>query len=184
MESDEGSWLISYDAPTAPFFVSSATGENLKRIETPTQFIEIRKRPLSPAEEKRLALIQLLLDDKSCVIDREHRLSIVKEIAVNFKTTTKRVLRIYYRYLARSELGSHPERERKKRPEFDWAIQKYYFSAKRLSLRAAYDMLLVQKFIDGNGQLKADAPSWSSFQHYYYNQEYHKKPEKVSQERA
>lgn len=176
-EMGNSMWLISFDEPAAPFFAASAIG--LERIETPASFLEARQRPLSQAEQRRLALIQPLLDDERCMTDRDHRLSLVKEISANAKTTTKRVLRIYCRYLARGELGTHPVREAKKRPDFDWAIQKFYFSAKRLSLRAAYDMMLVQRFTDGEGQLREDAPSWNSFQRYYYIHDYHKKPEKV-----
>lgn len=175
--SDCGLWLISFDEPAVPLFVSSADG--LERIETPASFLAAQKRSLTKAEERRLALIQPLLDDERCMTDRDHRLSIVKEISANSGTTTKRVLRIYYRYLAKGELGSHPGRESKRRPEFDWAIQRFYFSAKRLSLRAAYDMMLVQKYTDSNGQLKEDAPSWNSFNRYYYAQGYHKKPERI-----
>lgn len=176
-ESEHGLWLISYLEPTAPLFVASA--DSLERIETPASFLVARQRSLTQAEQRRLALIQPLLDDEGCITDKGHRLSVAKEVAASTKTTVKRVLRIYYRYLARSELGSHPVREAKKRPDFDWAIQKFYFSAKRLSLRAAYDMMLVQRFTDGEGQLRVDAPSWNSFQRYYYIHGYHKKPEKV-----
>lgn len=177
-ESDSGLWLISYQEPAAPFFAASAIG--LERIETPALFMAAQQRTLTQAEDRRLALIQPLLDaGEQCITDKGHRLNVAKEIAASSQTTTKRVLRIFYRYLAKGELGSHPVREPKKRPDFDWAIQKFYFSAKRLSLRAAYDMMIVQRFTDEKGQIRNDAPSWSSFQRYYYNRDYHKKPEKV-----
>lgn len=176
-ESEQGVWLISHQEFAAPVFAASADG--MERIETPASFLEARQRPLSQSEQQRLALIQPLLDDERCIADKSHRLSMVKEIAANAKTTTKRVLRIYYRYLATGVLGGHPCRGKKKHPDFDWAIQKFYFSAKRLSLRATYDMLLVQKHTDSGGRLREDAPSWSSFQHYYYSHGYHKKPEKI-----
>ena len=177
LESEQGLWLISHQEPATPLFVTSAEG--LERIETPASFLEARQYALSEAERKRLALIQPLVDDKQCITDKSHRLKKVKEISASAGTTTKRVLRIFYRYLARGELGSYPKREPKKRPDFDWAIQKFYFSAKRLSLRATYDMMLIQKYTGGNGQLREDAPSWSSFQRYFYSNGYHKKPEKV-----
>lgn len=166
LESEQGLWLISHLEPAAPLFVTSA--EDLERIETPASFLKARQRTLTQAEEQRLALIRPILDNERCIVDRECRLNMVKEITANTKTTTKRVLRIFYRYLARGELGSYPKREQKKRPDFDWAIQHFYYSAKRFSLRAAYDMMLVQKYTNRNGQLLADAPSWDSFQPYYY----------------
>lgn len=176
-QSEQGLWLISYQEPAAPFFVASADG--LERIETPAPFLDAQQRTLTQAEERRLALIRPILDDERCIVDREYRLNMVKEIAASTKTTTKRILRIYYRYLARGELGSHPGRKPQKRPDYAWAIQKFYYSAKKLSLRAAYDMMLVQKYTDNGGQLREDAPSWNSFQRYFYSNGYHKKPEKV-----
>lgn len=176
-ESDSGLWLISYLEPAAPLFVSAANG--MERIETPASFLAAQRRTLTQAEERRLELIQPLLDDERCITDRGHRLNMVKEISASSGTTAKRVLRIFYRYLARGELGSHPGREPKKWPVFDWAIQRFYFSAKKLSLRATYDMMLVRKFTDETGHLCENTPSWNSFQRYYYNQGYHKKPEKI-----
>lgn len=177
LEADGGCWLISFDEPAAPFFASSAN--SMERIETPASFLVAQQRPLTQAEERRLALIQPLLDDEGCNTDRIHRLSIAKEISANSKTTTKRVLRIFYRYLAKGELGTHSVREPKKRPDYDWAIQRFYYSAKRLSLRATYDMMLVRRFSDENGQLLAETPSWHSFQRYFYSHGYHKKPERI-----
>lgn len=176
-ESNEGLWLISFSEPAAPFFAASAVG--MDRIEAPASFLAAQQRSLTQAENRRLALIRPILDNEECISNKAHRLSMVKEIAANAKTSTKRILRIYYRYLAKGELGSHPERETRKRPDYDWAIQKFYFSAKRLSLRAAYDMLLVQKYMDGNGKLQEYAPSWNSFQRYFYKNNYHKRPEKI-----
>lgn len=178
LEADGGMWLVSFGEPAAPLFVSTANG--MERIETPASFLAARQRTLTQAEERRLALIQPLLDTgEQGITDKGHRLNVAKEIAASSKTTTKRVLRIFYRYLARGELGSHPDREPQKRPDFDWAIQHFYYSAKRLSLHAAYDMMLVQKYTNSSGQLLVDAPSWNSFQRYFYSNNYHKKPEKI-----
>lgn len=105
-ESDCGLWLISFSEPTAPFFAASAEGEGLNRIETPPLFLKAQQRPLTPAEQKRQKLIQPLLDDESCITDKRHRLNLAKEISVNASTTMKRILRIYYRYLATGKLNS------------------------------------------------------------------------------
>ena len=40
-------------------------------------------------------------------------------------------------------------------------------------------MMLVRPFSDENGQLLSKAPSWHSFQRYFYSHGYHKKPEKI-----
>lgn len=68
-EVDNGMWLISYEIPAAPFFAASAEAEGFERIETPLLFLEARQRSLTPAERKRLALIQPFLDDEHCMTD-------------------------------------------------------------------------------------------------------------------
>ena len=57
-EVDNGMWLISYDIPAAPFFAASAETEGVERIETPSLFLAARQRSMTPAERKRLTLIQ------------------------------------------------------------------------------------------------------------------------------
>ena len=64
-------------------------------------------------------------------------------------------------------------------PTYDWAIRTYYYSSKRLSLRAAYEMMLIEKYTDKEGNLCEGAPGWSGFQHYFYRHAYHKRPEKL-----
>lgn len=181
LESEEGSWIIAHNTPSAPFFVGLADSANLERIPTPDSFqAEYNRQDRSLAEERRLALIQPLLQDEVCITDRETCLRVVKEIAVNSGATMKRILRVYYRYLATGTLTTRRKSGViQRKPDYDWAIQKFYFSSKRLSLRASYEMMLVQRFSDPNGQLLPEAPSWSSFRHYYYNQNYNKQPQKV-----
>ena len=94
-----GMWLISYEEPTNPFFY---IGDGLERIQTPEGFLEQSSRKkLTAAQQSRLALIQPLLDAQPrSITDRSYRLSLAKEIAREQGTTYKRVLRLYYRYLA------------------------------------------------------------------------------------
>ena len=101
LQKESGSWLISYDDPTAPIFVDASTFENYLRIETPEQFLLYwNQEILTEAERKRLELIQPLLCDEQCISDKKHRLIIVKECASRGDLTPRRVLRLYYRRLA------------------------------------------------------------------------------------
>ena len=141
-----GMWLISYEEPAQPFFY---TGDELERIQTPEGFLEQSSRKkLTAAQQSRLALIQPLLDAQPrSITDRSYRLSLAKEIAREQGTTYKRVLRLYYRYLAQGVLTS-PKNcgGGESRPEFDWAIKTFYFSAKKFFLRATYEMMVVERF--------------------------------------
>ena len=59
------------------------------------------------------------------------------------------------------------------------AIRRYYYGSKRLSLRAAYEMMMLEDYVGHNGEFDSDAPTWSQFRHYYYDKGYHKNPQKV-----
>lgn len=174
-------WLISCDAPAQPFCVSIEERSSFQRIAVPPEFI-LGAAPLSEAAQKRLALIQPLVDaDENAVKDHGVRLSLAKEAAEAHSTTVRRVLRLYYHYLATGRLlKERPSRESTHvdSTTFDWAVKSFYFSAKRLSLRGAYDMMLVSRYTDGNGALKPNAPTWSSFRNYFYANGYHKSPRK------
>ena len=135
---------------------------------------------MSKAQYERLAIIQPLLDERQCICDKVIRREIAAKVAQIHHTSIRRVLRLYYRYLATGVLvAGKPSRKPTKNETYDWAIRTFYYSSKRLSLRAAYEMMLVERFTEVNGKLSADAPSWSGFQHYFYKHGYHKKPQKI-----
>lgn len=179
-EEEAGCWLISYDDPRAPFLADTTTMEGYQRIETPESFmIYWNKSEFSSAEKERLALIRPLLDDEKCISEKRHRLVVAKACAASGDSTVRRVLRVYYRRLATGILVENKARKAKSEPNFDWAIRTFYFSSKRFSLRAAYEMMLVQRYTSEEGAFVDDLPSWPSFQHYYYRRGYHKQPQKI-----
>lgn len=180
LQKESGNWLICYDDPVSPFFVDSLAFENYLRIETPEKFLlHWNNASLSEAEKKRLDLIQPLLDDELCISDKKHRLILAKECASRGNSTSRRVLRLYYRRLATGVLTEKKPREIRNEPDFDWAIRTFYFSSKRFSLRAAYEIMLAQRYTDSNGILQEDLPTWSSFEHYYYRRGFHKQPQRI-----
>lgn len=71
-------------------------------------------------------------------------------------------------------------RMKKIQSNYDWAIKKFYFPVKHLSLQSTYKMMLMQKYIDENGKIRADAPSWNNFRQYFYKKGYHKIPKKTA----
>ena len=175
-EDSSGSWLISFDSPAAPFFVS----DSLKRIETPSDFVSDIAAAPTEALQRRLELIAPLTEDDRCITDAEHRRQVADQIAADNGTTRKRVLRLYYRYLATgSPFCQKRQQEEPKRNEvFDWAIRKFYYSAKKFSLRATWELMLLERYTK-DGKLVDNHPSFSVFQHYFYAHNYHKNPQKT-----
>lgn len=173
-----GAWIISYDTPSAPLFVTDA----LQRVETPSEFIQCQHKNQTQATKNKLNMIQPLLEDKNCMSDSVHRRQVADSIAAAYKTTRKRVLRLYYRFLATGLFASqrsnaHSFANVKTNSEYNWAIRKYYFSAKKHSLRTTYEFLLLEKYTDVSGNLIEPYPSWSSFRHYFYDNGYHRNPQ-------
>ncbi len=86
---------------------------------------------------------------------------------------------LYYRALAGRPLVEErvlpPKEETLEQKNFSWAIEEFYFSAKKMSLRNAYDLMLLSRYTDQDGRLVEGAPSWYSFRHYFYGKNYHRK---------
>lgn len=175
-----GAWLIDYNTPGEPVYVSCEIMPMYQRIETPLKYVEqMSGTMLSEAKEKRLALIRPLLNDPDCIRNRSLRRTVAKTIAEKEKTTARRVLRVYYRYLATGVLVDKKEKKQMPKENFDWAIRTFYYSAKKFSLKAVYDMMLLERYSDERGVLLEDRPTFDSFRHYFYRKNYHKEPQKI-----
>ena len=181
IEDPAGAWLISYERPAAPFFVSwDLLCSNYQRAQTPRQFEEYANMAGSTiAQKRRLAFISALLADERCITDKAIRRGKIKEASAANGVTEKSLYRLYYRYLATRILTAKKKRDSKARPDFDWAIRTFYFSSKRMSLRSAYETMLLAKYVDVNGNLTADYPSWRCFERYYYARGYNRDPAKI-----
>lgn len=181
IEDKSGAWLISYDKPAAPFFVSCGfINAHYQRTQTPQKYEEYANvTNYSSAQKRRLLFISGLLSDERCITDKSTRRRKVKEASVTYGVTEKAIYRIYYRYLATRIITAKKERTPIAHPDYDWAIRTFYFSSKRMSLRSAYETMLLTKYIDSNGDLLPDYPSWRSFERYYYSRGYNKDPAKL-----
>ena len=169
-----GAWLISHDSPASPFFVGDM--DAYQHTLPPSA----QGGELSAAGQKRLELIQPLLDaGDAAVMDKQYRLNVAKDIAERYSTTHRTVLKLFYRYLATGQLLSPKARAPSTNPDFDWAIRTFYFTAKKLSLRSAYEMMLLQRYTDFEGNLAPIHPSFGSFRAYFYSRNYHKSPRKI-----
>ena len=135
---------------------------------------------ITPAQEVRLRMIQPMMDCDDCISDKTLRYKMAAEAAQQHQTTTRRILRLYYRYLATGRLTQKRTQQASKSNQMiERAIRRYYFGAKRLSLRSAYEMMLLEDYVGPEGEMDSDAPTWSQFRHYYYGHSLHKDPQKI-----
>lgn len=172
LENEDTCWMISFENPMErPFCIAASELDSFQRVPAPQDFTLASNHP-TPAERKRLALIQPLLErNMDAITDRQVRLSIAKDIAKRQNTTPRRVLRLYYRYLATGQVAFSKNWESTVNDTYEWAIKTLYFSAKKFSLRATCDMMLVQKYTDSNGKLFKNNPLLVKFSELFLQQE-------------
>lgn len=180
----EGAWLISYDDPGPPRLVNQRELDACCRIPTPEPYAQMQspERPHTDAEQVRMDMIQPMLDNEACISDQAVRQRLAAEAARDHGTNRRRVLRLYYQYLATGAVMKHrPPRHRPSEyePFYKSAIQTFYYSAKRPSLRDAYDLMLHQYFLTPDGSLMEQRPTWPSFRHYFYDNLYHRRSERT-----
>ena len=126
IEDEAGVWMISYERPAAPFFVSWRLMEaQYERAQTPQQYEEYANKTIyNKAQSRRLSLISRLLSDERCIKDKSLRKRKVREASIEHGITEKAVYRVYYRYLATRILTAKKERGPVIRSDFDWAIRR------------------------------------------------------------
>lgn len=175
----EGVWLVSYENPVSPKFVRAEELKTYERIEPPAEYLRLAEKSPTDGQKKRINLIQELTEDTIYISDRQLRNMKIKEIAEREGITVKRIQKLFFRYLAGRSLVEERQASVKEQPdekkEFAWAIDTFYYSAKKMSLRNAYDMMLLSKYTDADGHLMTEYPSWHSFRHFFYDQNYHGK---------
>ena len=176
LETPAGCWLTDCNGPSPPFFEVSL--DRYERVPAPNSWMD--EHTITPAQEVRLRMIQPMMDCDDCISDKTLRYKMAAEAAQQHQTTTRRILRLYYRYLATGRLTQKRTQQASKSNQMiERAIRRYYFGAKRLSLRSAYEMMLLEDYVGPEGEIDSDAPTWSQFRHYYYGHSLHKDPQKI-----
>lgn len=180
-KAENGAWIISYENPCAPKFVSEQDLKIYHRIEPPQEYLEYIDKQKNPTDgqQKRFEMIEELIEEETCIMDKQTRNQKIKEISEREGTTVKRIQKLYFRQLAGRSLVEErklPEKpETQEQKNFRWAIDTFYYSAKKMSLRSVYDMLLLSRYTDTDGHLMIEHPSWHCFRHYFYEGGYHAK---------
>lgn len=180
-KSEGGVWIISYENPCSPKYVSEQDLKAYPRIEPPQEYLEYIDRQKNPTDgqQKRLSLITELMKEEIYIMDKKARNQKIKEVAEREETTVKRIQKLYFRQLAGRSLVEErnlPEKqETQEQKDFTWAVDTFYYSAKKMSLRSAYDLMLLSRYTDQDGHLIDSHPSWHSFRHFFYEGGYHAK---------
>ena len=132
---EDGSWIISYDHPLEPRFVIREDMERLTRILPPAEYVRNKEKEPTAGQRKRIALLEGIMDDPECIMDRCKRNKKIRESAKQNHTTVRRLQMLYYRALAGRPLVEErvlpPKEETQEQKDFSWAVEEFYFSAKK-----------------------------------------------------
>ncbi|MEF9954362.1 MAG: integrase, partial [Clostridium sp.] len=100
LKESDGAWIVSYENPVSPKFVSADELKNHERIEPPTEYLRLMEKETTDGQKRRIDLIVELLEDKTYISDKQLRNTKIKEIADREETTVKRIQKLFFRYLA------------------------------------------------------------------------------------
>lgn len=144
-------------------------------LEDELEFVARTEEELSAAEKRimheRYTLIASILP---FVSDEENRNMMISKIAEQYKVskqTIRKYLCLYLVYQNMSVLA--PNREEKKREltkdekNIRWAINKFFYTKNKNSLKTAYTMMLKEKYCDSSHNLLPEYPSFYQFRYYY-----------------
>jgi len=109
------------------------------------------------------------------VADDRLRTEVIKRIAVEKGICTQTVRNYLCRYLSLQSISALVPRERTTadreltgdEKNFRWALNRFYFTRHKNSLKTAYTCMLKEKYCDGNGNLLPDYPSFNQFRYFY-----------------
>lgn len=88
------------------------------------------------------------------------------------KQTVRNYLCLYLAFqsvsaLVPQERGSYQKKLTDDEKIFRWAINKYYFTAHKNSLKTCYTYMINEKYCDADGKLIADYPTYNQFRYYF-----------------
>lgn len=168
LHENDDIWVISYDAPAAPRRMDAAQLEMAERIEAPPEYLErLERSKRTTAQHERYNLIALVVENTAYIWDKKARRKSSRRLRYSRKPLSARLQKLYNRYLATGILTREKPRAHQVRTEYDWAIRKFYLSAKKYSLRMAYDMMILSLYTNQGGTVDQEIPTWDSFRQYY-----------------
>lgn len=106
--------------------------------------------------------------------DEKKKCEMISAIANNEKISKQTVRKYLCLYLAFQNIAILAPKDKdsdtsltKDEKNMRWALNKFYFSYQKHSLKTAYTMMLKSKYCDGNGELLPEYPTFNQFRYFY-----------------
>ena len=107
------------------------------------------------------------------ITDEEKNESIF-QAAYEYKASTQTIRKRLCDYLAIKDIRILMPKEHAKRDltedekNFRWALNKYFYQSKKLSLKQVYKKLIKEKYMDSKGNILQNCPQFYKFRYFYY----------------
>lgn len=106
--------------------------------------------------------------------DETERSRMIRLLAERCKVSRQTVRSYLCLYLAYQDMSVFAPKQRKKERELTtdeknmrWALRKFYYTRKNVSLSSAYTQMLKERYCDGEGNLLPEHPSMHQFRYFY-----------------
>lgn len=136
----------------------------------PVQMEELEAQDICCARERFTMIAGLL----PFVSDKKKRSELIAGLSEHYHISRQTIRHYFCLYLAYQEITVLAPGERAGHKELSqdeknirWALNKYYYTSKKFSLKTAYTMLLKERYCDVNGILLPQYPSFYQFRYFY-----------------
>ena len=109
-QESDGCWVIRFENPQRPQFLSEAQMEVCQRVPAPERYLQSvsPERKHSDAENRKTAMLQPMINDPLCISDFRRRKELSERLAEKYHTTPRRIYQLYLLYLAQDSLMPKP----------------------------------------------------------------------------
>lgn len=107
--------------------------------------------------------------------DDKMRATVIRKVAGMHGISVQTVRKYLCQYLVYQSISALIPKERavpergltKDEKNFRWALNKFYFTRHKNSLKTAYTCMLKEKYCDGEGKLTPEYPTYNQFRYFY-----------------
>lgn len=174
------SLIIDCKKRSLPQWISNEYLYGFKYIEEEDLLNELNTKlpEISELSQSQLKEMHLRYGSiSSCLLkinDEVERRLFIKRSAVEYGVSEQTIRHRLCDYLVFKNITPlAPSLKRKKElsddeKNFRWALNKYFYSSNKLSLRQTFKFLLRDKYCDLNGKLQQNQPKFHQFKYFYY----------------
>lgn len=158
--------------------------DDVGRYETCTEKELLEITGITLAEDEKLSpKARKIIHERFTVVagilpfldDDMLRTELVKRIAKKRSISVQTVRTYLCQYLAFQDISALVPKKRcvpdkeltNDEKNFRWALNKFYFTRHKNSLKTAYTYMLKEKYCDGEGKLLPECPSFNQFRYFY-----------------